>query len=173
MSIDTATRNNIILGAVNMTGPVGESSSAWETKLIGNVKRLTTMLSDGSNVSKTIEMLAEAKKFVGTIVYVGKEKTSKRGFVVVKTGTDRDEHGLETVRTEIVEGNEAVTAFAKDLRENMVGHRVLLYVEMQTGKTPDKKFRILQHVDDLGEDTSITDEDIANGKARAAKDMKR
>ena len=74
---------------------------------------------------------------------------------------------------EIVEGNDSVTAFAKDLRENMIGHRVLLYVEMQVGKTPDKKFRILQHVDDLGEDTSITDEDLENGRARAAKDMKR
>ncbi|QOD05915.1 hypothetical protein [Pseudarthrobacter sp. BIM B-2242] len=173
MSIDTATRNNIILGAVSMTGPVGDSSSEWDTRLIANAKRLTTLLSDGSNVARTIQILDEAKKFVGTIVYVGKEKTSKRGFVVIKTGTDRDEHGLETVRTEIVEGNDSVTAFAKDLRENMIGHRVLLYVEMQVGKTPDKKFRILQHVDDLGEDTSITDEDLENGRARAAKDMKR
>lgn len=173
MALDTATRNNIILGAVSMAGPVGDSSSEWDARVIANAKRLTTMLSDGSNVSKTIQTLDEAKKFVGTLVYVGKEQTSKRGFVVVKTGTDRDEHGLETVRTEIVEGNESVKAFAKDLRENLVGHRVLLYVEMQTGKTPDKKFRILQHVDDLGVDSAITEEDIANGKARAAKDMKK
>lgn len=172
MSIDTTTKQSIILGAVGMTGPVGESSSEWDARLMGNVKRLTTLLSDGSSAAKTIDMLAEAKKFVGTIAYVGKEKTSKRGFVVIKTGTDRDEHGLETVRTEIVEGNESVKAFAKDLRENMIGHRVVLYVEMQTGKTADRKFRILQHVEDLGEDTSITDEDLENARARAAKDMK-
>ena len=155
-----------------MTGPIGEDSSAWNDKLVANTKRLTTLLSEGSVPAKTIDMLSEAKKFVGTIAYVGKEKSSKRGFVVIKTGTDRDEHGLETVRTEIVEGNSAVTAFAKDLRENMVGHRVLLYVEMQTGRTADKKFRILQYVEDLGEDTALTDEDLANAKARAQKDMK-
>lgn len=173
MSIDTTTKQNIILGAVNMTGAIGESAADWNSRFISNVKKVTTLLSEGSSAAKTIDMLSEAKRFVGTIVYVGKEKTSKRGFVVIKTGTDRDEHGLETVRTEIVEGNESVNAFAKDLRENMIGHRVLLYVEMQTGKTADKKFRILQYVEDLGEDTSITEDDLENARARAAKDMKR
>lgn len=174
MSIDTLTRNNIILGAVGMTGPVGESSSEWDAKLIANAKRLTTLLADGSNVAKTIDMLGEAKKFIGTVLYVGKEKSSKRGFVVLKTTpTKLSADGIETVRTEIVEGNESVTAFAKDLRENMVGHRVLVYVEMQVGRDdPTRKFRILQHVSDLGEDTSITEDDLENGRARAAKDMK-
>jgi hypothetical protein len=173
LTIETTTKQSIILGAVGMTGAMGDSSAEWDARFMSNVKRITTLLSDGSAAAKTIDMLSEAKKFVGTICYVGKEKTSKRGFVVIKTGTDRDEHGLETVRTEIVEGNESVNAFAKDLRENMIGHRVLLYVEMQTGKTADKKFRILQYVEDLGEDTSITEDDLENARARAAKDMKR
>ncbi|HEX9087876.1 MAG TPA: hypothetical protein VF867_10150 [Arthrobacter sp.] len=174
MALDTLTRNNIILGAVGMTGAVGDSAAEWEMKLIANAKHLTTLLADGSNIAKTIDMLDDAKKFIGTVLYVGKEKSSKRGFVVLKTSpTKLNAEGIETVRTEIVEGNDSVTAFAKDLRENMVGHRVLVYVEMQTGRDdPTRKFRILQHVSDLGEDTSITEDDLAAGKARAAKDMK-
>lgn len=174
MALDTQERNNIILGAVNMTGPVGENASEWEDRVIDNAKRLTTLLSETSSVAKTVDMLSEAKKFIGTILYVGKEKSSKRGFVVLKTTPSKlSPDGIETVRTEIVDGNTSVTAFCKDLRSNMVGHRVVVYVEMQTGKDdPSRKFRILQHVTDLGEDNTVTEEDIANGTARAQKDMR-
>jgi hypothetical protein len=174
LALDTLTRNNIIFGAVGMTGPIGESASDWNEQLVANAKHLTTLLAEGSNVAKTIDMLDEAKKFIGTVLYVGKEKSSKRGFVVLKTNpTKLNPEGIETVRTEIVEGNEPVKKFANDLRLNMVGHRVLVYVEMQTGRDdPTRKFRILQHVSDLGEDTSITEDDLETGRARAAKDMK-
>lgn len=174
MALDTQERTNIILSAITMAGPVGDNASEWEDRVVDNAKRVTTMLSETSTVSKTVEMLSEAKKFIGTILYVGKEKSSKRGFVVLKTTPSKlSPDGIETVRTEIVDGNSSVTAFCKDLRTNMVGHRVVVFVEMQTGKDdPTRKFRILQHVTDLGEDNTVTDEDIEAGTARASKDMR-
>lgn len=177
MAVAAPERNAIIFGAVGMTGPIGEDPSDWNLRLKQNAKYLTTLLSEGSPVAKTIDMIDEAKKFVGTVLFVTKEPTSKRAFVVLKTNPSKlNEDGIETVRTEIVdwEGKSGEAySFAKDLK-SLTGHRVLLYVEMQTGKDDaTRKFRILQHADDLGPDDSVTEDDYEAGKERARKDLRR
>ena len=176
MAVTEALRQSIILGAVGMSGEVGDDASAFEARVKANAKRLTGMLSEHSPVAKTIDMIDEAKKFPATILYVGKEPKTNRAFVVIKTKpTDDNPDGIETARTEIVDwagkSGEAYD-FAKQTRDNLTGHRVFVYIDLQIAKNTGRKVRILQHVEDLGEDTFITDADLEAGKARAQKDMR-
>ncbi|MCU6479110.1 hypothetical protein [Arthrobacter sp. A2-55] len=170
MALDAKERNNIILGAVNMTGPDtpvfdedgNRIPSDWNSRLKLNAKKLTAMLSETSDISKTVDMLAECKVFVGTILYVTKEKSSKRGFVGLKTQESKfSPDGVETVRTEITEGNPDVNEFCRNLR-NLTGHRVLVYVFMDKSEDGTRKFRVLQHVEDLG---AVDGFDPEEGKA--------
>jgi hypothetical protein len=175
MAVTEALRQSIILGAVGMSGEVGDDAAAFESRVKANAKRLTGMLSEHSPVAKTIDMIEEAKKFPATILYLGKEPKTNRAFVVIKTKpSDDNPDGIETARTEIVDwegkSGEAFT-FAKQTRD-LTGHRVFVYIELQIAKGTGRKVRILQHVEDLGVDTFITDDDLAAGKARAQKDMR-
>jgi hypothetical protein len=175
MAVTEALRQSIILGAVGMSGEVGDDASAFEARVKANAKRLTGMLSEHSPVAKTIDMIDDAKKFPATILYLGKEPKTNRAFVVLKTKpSDDNPDGIETARTEIVdwEGKSGEAfEFAKQTR-NLTGHRVFVYIELQIAKGTGRKVRILQHVEDLGEDTFITDADLEAGKSRAAKDMR-
>ncbi|MGK3708777.1 hypothetical protein [Arthrobacter sp. IK3] len=160
MSLDTKERNDIILAAVNMTGPVGDDLPDWNTRVRANTKKLTIMLGETSELAKTIDMVQNCKVFSGTILHVAKEKTSKRGFVGLKTTPSKfNPDGVESVRTEITENNPEALAFCRQLR-SLEGHRVLVWVEMQTNEDATRKFRILQHVEDLGLDPEY-DEDEA------------
>lgn len=172
--LSAETRQSLILGAVSMAGPVGEDSLAWESTVKTNVKRLTGMMSEYSPVGKVITMLEESKKFPATVLYLGKEPKTNRGFVVLKTKpSDQNPEGIETARTEIVDWDgktgEAFN-FAKHVR-GLTGHRVFVYIEMQTAKN-DRKVRVLQHIEDLGPDSFLEEKDLEAGRARAAKDMR-
>lgn len=173
--LSAETRQSLILGAVSMAGPVGEDSLAWESTVMKNVKRLTGMMSEYSPVGKVITMLEESKKFPATVLYLGKEPKTNRGFVVLKTKpSDQNPEGIETARTEIVDwaGKAGESyEFAKHVR-SLTGHRVFVYIEMQEAKTSGRKVRILQHIEDLGVDTFLEEGDLEAGKARAAKDMR-
>lgn len=159
MPLDTKERNDIILGAVAMTGPVGESQSEWDAKLKANAKSLSLMLNDNSDVAKSINMLAECKNFVGIILGVQKEESSTRGFVALKTTPSKfNDEGIESVRTERTDSSEEAKAFASRLRRELVGHRVLVWVEMQETKS-GQKVRVLQHVQDLGLDPEFDAEE--------------
>lgn len=175
MAVTEALRQSIILGAVGMSGEVGDDASAFEARVKANAKRLTGMLSEHSPVAKTIDMIDEAKKFPATILYLGKEPKTNRAFVVLKTKpSDENPEGIEAARTEIVDwegkSGEAYD-FAKQTRD-LTGHRVFVYIELQIAKGTGRKVRILQHVEDLGEDTFITPEDLAAGKAHAQEKMR-
>lgn len=173
MAVTEALRQSIILGAVGMSGEVGDDASAFEARVKANAKRLTGMLSEHSPVAKAIDMIDVAKKFPATILYLGKEPKTNRAFVVLKTKpTDDNPEGIETARTEIVDwaGKSGESfEFAKTVRA-LTGHRAFVYIELQVAKT-GRKVRVLQHIEDLGEDTFITEADFEAGKARAQKDM--
>lgn len=161
MALDAKERNEIILAAVNMTGPVGDDVSDWNSRVRANTKKLTILLGENSNLAKVIEMVQGCKVFSGTVLHVTKEKSSKRGFVGLKTAPSKfNTDGIESVRTEIMEDNPEVLAFCRQLR-SLEGHRVLVWVEMQTNEDATRKFRILQHVEDLGLDP---DYDADEGK---------
>ncbi|ACL42349.1 hypothetical protein Achl_4398 (plasmid) [Pseudarthrobacter chlorophenolicus A6] len=163
MPLDTKERNDIILGAVSMTGPIaeGQTRSEWDSQLKENAKSLALMLNDNSDVARTINMLSECKNFVGTILGVQKEASSTRGFVAIKTTESKfAPDGIETVRTERTDSSAEVKAFASRLRTELTGHRVLMWVEMQEIKnSAGQKVRILQHVQDLGPDPDFDPEE--------------
>lgn len=152
MALDTKERNDIILGAVAMTGPVGDSQADWDAKLKANAKSLALMLNDNSDVARSISMLADCKNFTGTILGIQKEASSTRGFIALKTVESKfSPDGIEVVRTERTDSSEEAKKFASRIRNELVGHRVLVWVEMQETKA-GQKVRVLQHVQDLGED---------------------
>lgn len=162
MAVDAKERNDIILGAITMTGPVadGQTQSEWDSKLKSNVKSIALMLNDNSDVSRTINMLAECKNFVGTILGVQKEASSTRGFLAIKTTESKwAPDGIETVRTERTDSSAEAKAFASRLRNELIGHRVLVWVEMQEIRDSGQKVRVLQHVQDLGEDPDFDPEE--------------
>lgn len=170
MPLDAKERNDIILGAVAMTGPVGESQAEWDARLKANAKSLSLMLNDNSDVARSINMLAECKNFVGTILGVQKEESSTRGFVALKTTPSKfNDEGVESVRTERTDSSDEAKAFASRLRRELIGHRVLVWVEMQETKA-GQKVRVLQHVQDLGEDPEF---DAEEGKRITLEKMTR
>jgi hypothetical protein len=159
MALDAKERNDIILGAVAMTGPVGESQSEWDAKLKSNAKSLALMLNDNSDVARSINMLADCKNFTGTILGVQKEASSTRGFIALKTVESKfSPDGIEVARTERTDSSDEAKAFASRLRTELTGHRVLVWVEMQETKG-GQKVRILQHVQDLGLDPDFDPEE--------------
>lgn len=164
-------RRSIILGAVSMAGPITEDVENWDRTVRNGIKRLSSMLGENSGESRLISMLDEAKKFPATVLYVGKENTSGRGFIVLKTKPSKhNEEGVETCRTEIIKDNEEARALCRWLRE-IKGHRVLVYLEMQETKS-GQKVRIIQHAEDLGEDRFVTDADYEAGQAKAQESMR-
>jgi hypothetical protein len=161
MALDAKERNDIILGAVAMTGPVGESQAEWDAKLKSNAKSLALMLNDNSDVARSIAMLADCKNFTGTILGVQKEASSTRGFIAFKTVESKfSPDGIEVARTERTDSNDEAKAFASRLRKELIGHRVLVWIEMQETKS-GQKVRILQHVQDLGLDPEFDPEEGA------------
>jgi hypothetical protein len=167
MSTDTLTRQNVILAAINMTGPVGDSAD-WDIQVKQNAKKVASLLNEQSPINKTLDAIDGSSKFTGTLVYIGKEPKTGRAIAIVKSENRDKEVSFEGIRTEIAdwEGQTGEAfAFAKQLKSHL-GHRFVFFKEMQAGKDPNKKFRCLIHAEPIGHDSRVTDEDYAAGKAK-------
>lgn len=167
MALTAEIKRDVILAGITMAGEVGDDAAGYEARVKKCAQKALTLINENSPVAKALDVLEDAKKFVGTVLYVGAEPKTGRGLVVLKTSpTKLNPEGVETVRTEIAKGNAEVSEFCKELRA-MTGHRVLVYVEMQTGRDDaTKKFRVLQYATDLGVDSQVGDDDYAAGKAK-------
>lgn len=167
MSTDTLIRQNVILAAINMTGPVGDTDD-WDVKVKQNAKKVASLLNEASPINKTLDAIEGSSKFTGTLVYIGLEKKTGRFIAIVKSENREKEVSYEGIRTEIGDWQgqtgEAY-AFAKSLKDQL-GHRFVFFKEMQAGKDPNKKFRCLIHAEPIGHDSRVTDEDFAAGKAK-------
>lgn len=118
------------------------------------VRELTAELSEGSLLWKTIDRMAESKKFVGTVVGVKREKSSTRGVVELFTGTKQEidgmDPGYERVRTDRTDSASGLMVASE--AKSLIGHRVLVYVNVEDMRNSTKKVRVLVHLVDLGED---------------------
>lgn len=169
MSTDTLIRQNVILAAITMTGPVGNSAD-WDSQVKQNAKKVASLLNEQSPINKTLDSIDGASKFVGTLAYIGLEKKTGRFIAIVKSENKAQEVVFEAIRTEIADWQGKVGEvydFAKSLKENL-GHRFVFFKEMQAGKDPNKKFRCLIHAEPIGHDSRFTAEDQAAGKAKFA-----
>lgn len=160
MTITAETTQQIILGAINTTGPNDGTTEDWDVRFDQNLRTITAMIGEGSKAYKTVQMMGEAKKFKGTILGVKAEKTSRRGLVFLYTKpSDFHPDGVESARTEQVDRPEAKALYEQ--LKSLVGHRVLVFVEMQASDNGGKKFRIIQHIQDLGPDNDFDAEEAA------------
>lgn len=167
MSTDTLIRQNVILAAITMTGPVGDNGD-WDTQVKQNAKKVASLLNEQSPINKTLDAIDGSSKFVGTLVHIGLEKKTGRFVAIVKSEKSSGEVSYEAIRTEIADWQGKVGEvyeFAKALKANL-GHRHVFFKEMQAGKDPNKKFRCLIHAESIGHDSRVTDEDYAAGKAK-------
>jgi len=137
------------------------ADTAYDQAVKANARDIKVMLSDRSAVNTQLAQLDKAlgdgsdgKIFVGTIVGVAKETSSKRGLVTVHTGTERENRdlpaGQEQVRTDRTDNPDG-QAIAR-LAQRLVGHRVVLYVELEAIRGGSTKVRVVRHLEDKGID---------------------
>ena len=136
-------------------------NTAYDQAVKGNARDIKVMLSDKSAVNTQLAQLDKAigdssdgKVFVGTIVAVAKETSSKRGIVTIHTGTERENKdlpaGQEQVRTDRTDNPDG-QAIAR-LAQRLVGHRVVLYIELEAIRGGQTKVRVVRHFEDKGLD---------------------
>jgi hypothetical protein len=109
-------------------------------------------------VVKIQDAIAKSNKsFLGTVVSITKEQSSTRGVVVLHTGTDRSFDGVpagcETVRTDRTDDPDGLM-MARKVRA-LKGHKVLVYVELESDKNGQRRYRVLRHIVDKGIDNDM------------------
>jgi len=153
--------NQIVLGAITASGPCDqENSDAWVASVHDMAARIATMCTPTSSVSKLVQSVANSKVFTGTVLGITKESSSTRGVVTLKTRPSKfHPDGTEQARTERTDSAVGL-AMARRIR-SLVGHQVVLWVEVEIISDGGAKVRVIRWVEDLGEApaTSHTDPD--------------
>lgn len=146
--------------------------AAYDQQVKANARDIKVMLGDRSRIVEQLDALDKAldpdndggKVFPGTIVSVAKEESSKRAIVTVFTGTDREAKGKDG--TVLPAGHEQVRTDRTDNPDGraiaraaqlLIGHRVLLYVELEAMRSGTGKARVARHFEDLGVDDRFKD----------------
>lgn len=142
--------NQIVLAAISAAGPVTEGDqSEWTVRVHDMAARIATMCSPSSSVSKVVNGVADSKVFTATVIGITKESSSTRGLVTLKTRPSKfHEDGVEQARTERTD-SAVGKAMARRIRA-LVGHRVVLWVEVETVGDGASKVRVVRWVEDLG-----------------------
>ena len=142
--------------------------AAYDQQVKANARDIKVMLGSRSRIVGQLESLDKAldaendggKIFPGTIVSVAKEQRTTRAVVTVYTGTEREAKdaaggtlpaGHEQVRTDRTDNPDG-RAIARSA-QLLVGHRVLLYVELEAMKNGTGKARVVRHFEDTGLDS--------------------
>lgn len=152
MSDSDTLRQQIILAAVNAAGEKydNESPAQYEARVAAEARRIKVMTSPQSRISRALDVLDECKVFTAEVVKIEKEQRSTRGLITLKGKPSKfSPDGIETVRTERTDNPEGV-AMVRALKP-LIGHRVLLWVELEAVNEGASKVRVVRHVEDLGE----------------------
>jgi len=152
--MDDALRTQIICAAIQSVGPMGqESPELWQAKVADRAAAIAAWCQPGSFISKTIEQVMQSKTFVGSVVKIEQEITSTRGIVTLRTApNEHHPDGIETVRTERTD-NPLGRMMVRKVK-SLIGHKALLYVEVEPISNSTRKSRVLRHIEDLGVDPS-------------------
>lgn len=141
--------NQIVLAAVSAVGPMGDDQNDWMVSIQDMAARITAMCTPTSSVAKAIQGVANSKVFTGVVLGVSKEESSTRGLVTLQGKPSKfHEDGIETARTERTDTPVGL-AMARRLRR-LVGHRIVLWVEVEQIRDGTSKTRVIRHVEDLG-----------------------
>lgn len=149
--------------------------SDYDQRVKALARQIKVALSDRSPIMVQLGALDKAldsendggKVFVGTVISVKKEQSSTRGIVTLYTGTTQVKDGIpagcEQVRTERTDSADG-RAIARGAQE-LVGHRVTVYVELEAIRGGNTKVRVLRHIESNGVDPNY---DAQTGMVRAA-----
>ena len=150
----TDARTAIITAAVTAAGPVGDDTDDTWTARVGDLAaRITVMCQDGSDVAAIVDGIGVAKRFTATVLAVTREQSSTRALVRLRTAPSQfHADGLEDARSERTDRPSGL-AMARRLTM-LVGHRVLLWVEVAVMNGGAGKVRVIRHVEDLGVDAA-------------------
>lgn len=170
--MDTNTRLGIITAAVTATGPAAnyDDPGAYQAAIHENAISIAVMASETSAIAKSLNSIENAKVFSGTIMSVKREQSSTRGIITLHTGPNaRPKEGVpaecEQVRTDRTD-NALGLAMAKKAK-SLIGHRVLVWVEVEEYNGGQGKVRVLKHVESLGVDAEFEQKAGAAGLAAA------
>lgn len=138
----------------------------YDQRLKSAARNIKVMTGPDSLISKQLagmdkaldQNTKEGKIFTGTIVRVQRAEDinpsdkSKRVSVTLYTGTERPTPGLaagcEKVTTERTDNPDG-RSMARDA-QLAIGHRVKVFIEMEQTNNPERKSRLLRHIQDLG-----------------------
>lgn len=166
MAMDSKTRTDLLIAAMNAVGPVSDpttnsrgteiasAAETWEFQVEQQAMKIMTMAAEGSRLSRALDVVATAhdrdfkgsKAFSATLKAVDIEPSSKRGILTLRARGAEEDEQVRTDRTDTARG-----ALMVRLAKALEGHRVMVYIEME--ETPQgRKVRILRHLTDLGPD---------------------
>ena len=149
MAMDGQQRQQVVLAATAAAGPVGEDPAGWRDRVYVAAREIALACNPHSRVGRAVDtMAAVSKVFSATVTGIETEPSSTRGLVTLHTRpSEWYPDGVEQVRTERTD--QADGAHMYGIVEELVGHRVMVFVEQQeTGQ--GKAVRVVRHVEDLG-----------------------
>lgn len=147
--MEQSEKNQVVIAAIGAAGPVGDDSAEWNGRVLELAGQITAMCSPTSDVQKVIDSVNDSKVFTATLLSIKKEATSTRGLLTL--GTRVSEHspdGTEQARTERTDTPLGM-AMARRCRA-LVGHKVAVWIEVQTMSKSTNKVRVITHIEDLG-----------------------
>ena len=177
--MDDNTRTNIILAAIHSVPPVTEplrnkrdeivatEAEVWQARVAEKARAIAVMTGPRSKVGHDIDVIGwaseegndKAKIVSGTVLSINLESSSTRGLVQMKTKAHPQwaPNGVEEARTERTDTAEGLM-MAQRIRQELMGHRVLAFIEMQTVGDGTRKVRVIRHIEDLGIDEAVQSE---------------
>lgn len=162
MALSQSDLTTIVAAAASSVGQVAPEE--FDTAVARRAAQIITSATAEGRVGKFLNELAESTPFVGTIFGVKIEPNTKRGFVVVKTQVStRTPDGVETIRTDIVDGNPLALALLDDIKAAK-GKKALVYKYME--QNGDAKYRVVKAIQIIGDDPEF-DADVARSVAIA------
>lgn len=138
----------IIASAIAAAGD--KNAPDYEARVKAKITEIAVAINDQSYI-ETVEGVLNAKVFTGIVDSMVLEQTSKRGILTLITKPSSfHPDGKETVRTERTDFDASVLPLMRHIRDNLKGHKVAVWVEMQQSADGTRKFRVLRHIKDLG-----------------------
>jgi hypothetical protein len=154
MTFTQSELTNIVSAAAASVGAV--DPAVFDVEVAKRAAQIVTVSSADGRVGKFLNDLSESEPFLATIYGVKIEPNTKRGLVVLKAKpSDRTPDGIETIRTDIVDGNPLALALLGQIKAAK-GQKAFVYKFLETNG--DKKFRVVKAIQVIGEDPEFNAE---------------
>ncbi|SDH35179.1 hypothetical protein [Microbacterium sp. 77mftsu3.1] len=171
-------KQQIVLAAATVAGPTATPGDVAKhvTRIAGYLNPNSEVQRAFAQIDKVAENTVSSAGFVGTIIGIAKEESSKRGVVMFYTGeSTHNKDGKEHLRTEILEGDEDARALMNLIKgskgdpekgiaptPSLIGHKVgVSFDRVKKGDGSGHQVRVLKSVSDRGADSEYNFENPA------------